>query len=139
MKCCTDAITAMSLAIAINPPRVSADAICSLPSCPAAPLPGAGPFPAPISVAEAQNLFLSLPVVPGDVNLLDVGGSIGDVLRFSSDGLVFLFSDNPGTEPSDVGIPPNGPNVFAMPEAAETPPFVVPKYTTGAPSSQTDC
>ena len=113
-----------------------ADAVCPFAGCPGAPLPAAGALPAPLSVPEGQNIFLGALVVPGDTVLLDADGSIGDVLRFFAGGCVFLYSDNPGTEPIDTGIPPLGANVFTMPEAAETPPFVAAKYVAGAPGLQ---
>lgn len=113
-----------------------ADAVCGFATCPGAPLPGAGPLPAPISVPEGQNILVGAFVVPGDTQLLDVGGSIGDVLRFSGDGVIFLFSDNPGTEPTDIGIPLPGLNLFVMPEIADTAPFTAAKYTAGVPGAQ---
>lgn len=113
-----------------------ADAVCSMATCPGAPLPGFGPLPGPIFIPEGQNGFLGISVVAGDTALTDADGSIGDVLRFLGGGAVFLFSDNPGTEPADIGIPLLGTNVFFMAEAAETPPFTAAKYVAGAPGSQ---
>lgn len=123
------------LAAALYSVNSVADAICAFVSCPGAPLLASSPLPGPVSVPEGGNVLLSALVVPGDTQLLDADGSIGDVLRFFG-GFVFLFSDNPGTEPPDVGIPLPGLNVFVMSEAAETPPFVAPMYTAGAPGSQ---
>jgi hypothetical protein len=128
-------LAAAALALALFPLNASADAICALATCPGAPLPGVGPFPAPVSVAEGQNFILSEPVITGDVNLLEADGSISDVLRFSAGGAVLLYSDDPGTEPSDLGIPVNIPPIFSMSETADTA-LGAPIYTAGMAGDQ---
>ena len=134
--CARAFLASLVLAAALFSANSVADAICGTASCPGAPLPGGSPLPAPLPVPEGQNIFLGAFVVPGDTQLLDADGSIGDVLRFFAGGFIFLFSDNPGTEPTDTGIPPPGTNIFVMFESAETPPFTAPIYTAGAPGFQ---
>ena len=129
----TVVFAAISLFLTLFPENAFADAICLLASCPGAPL--SSPFPGPISVFEGQNILLALPVVPGDTLLYeDAALTIGpgDLLRFFSGGPIFLFSDNPGTEPPDTGIPPFGTNIFSMFEGPAVP--IV--YTAGLPGAQ---
>jgi hypothetical protein len=79
-------------------------------------------------------MLLSVLVVPGDTVLFEDPAFtiISDVLRFFPGGPVLLYSDDPGTEPSDLGIPPLGTNTFFMTELPAEP--IV--YTAGAPGGQ---
>jgi hypothetical protein len=56
-----------------------------------------------------QTVYYQLPfgVVVGDVQVLEPGGGMSDVLRFEPDGRVFVYSDqSPGdNDLADVGIP----------------------------------
>jgi len=118
------------LALMLWTPGVFADAICSAgPTCP-------GFFPTtlgPLSAVEGVQgvLPVGVFVTAGDVLLMDVGGPLcsaaaptfcSDVLRFFDIGngtaqFYLLFSDDPGTEPPDTGIPlPIQANNFKMDE-----------------------
>jgi MYXO-CTERM domain-containing protein len=110
------------------------DAICLLAGCPGAPLSPSGILPTPVSVPEGQNFLLSAPVVPGDAILFEDPAftDISDILRFFAGGPIFLFSDDPGTEPSDTGIPIPGTNTFSLFEGPAEP--IV--YTAGVPGAQ---
>jgi hypothetical protein len=85
-------------------------------------------------VPEGQNLLLSAPVVPGDAILYEdlALTNISDILRFFLGGPIFLFSDDPGTEPEDTGIPTPGTNIFKLFEGPAEPII----YTAGAPGAQ---
>jgi hypothetical protein len=126
-------LVAPFVALALFPTTAFADAICLFSTCPGAPL--SSPFPGTIPVPEGLNsVFLALPVVPGDTVLNDDPGFtiVGDVLRFLPGGPINLYSDNPGTDPPDTGIPLLGTNVFSMFEGPATPII----YTAGAPGTQ---
>lgn len=128
------AATALLLAVALFPANAFADAMCLFATCPGAPLSPGTVLPGPVSVFEGQQFVLAAPVVPGDTVLFDGPGLAfpGDVLRFFSGGPIFLFSDDPGTEPEDTGLPLLGTNVFSMVEGPSVPTL----YTAGPPGAQ---
>jgi hypothetical protein len=112
------------LVLVASSSELRADAVCIsfvtiAAGCPGAPV-GSPNAVQPIFVSEGLNtVFLSLPVFIGDVIVHDGGsltGPIGDILRFLAGGPVNLYSDDPGTEPADTGIPPSGSPAFDMTE-----------------------
>src|SRR5712691_3932876 len=126
-------LVAPFVALALFSSDALADAICPFSTCPGAPL--STPFPGTTPVPEGLNsVFLAAPVVSGDTVLYDDPGFtiIGDVLRFLPGGPINLYSDNPGTDPPDTGIPLLGTNVFSMFEGPATPII----YTAGVPGAQ---
>jgi hypothetical protein len=134
------------LALMLWTPAAFADAVCTAgPSCPGYSPTPLGPLPA---VEGIQGVLPSgVFVTAGDVLLTDLSEIVppppcsataptfcSDVLRFFDIGngtahFYLLFSDNPGTEPPDTGLPPSiQANNFTMDEVGG------PLYTAGGAS-----
>ncbi len=132
------------LALMLWTPTAFADAVCTLgPSCPGYSPTPLGPLPA---VEGVQGVLpAGVFVTAGDVLLTDLSDTpnpcsatapafCSDMLRFFDIGngtaqFYFLYSDDPGTEPSDTGIPTSvQANNFTMDEVGG------PLYTAGGAS-----